>query len=64
MAGEIIFFSLAGPVGDYTGAPTVIFRGIFRYTVLLARMNSEAAMGGAGDFIFFRVPNSLEGCDG
>ncbi len=25
MAGEIIFFSLAGPVGDYTGAPTVIF---------------------------------------
>ena len=26
MAWDIIFFSLAGPVGDYTGAPTVIFR--------------------------------------
>ncbi len=26
MAWDIIFFSLAGPVGDYTGANTVIFR--------------------------------------
>jgi hypothetical protein len=26
MAWDIIFFSLAGPVGDYTGAHTVIFR--------------------------------------
>jgi hypothetical protein len=26
MAWEIIFFSLAGPVGDYTEAHTVIFR--------------------------------------
>ncbi len=25
MAWDIIFFSLAGPVGDYTGAQTVIF---------------------------------------
>ncbi len=29
MAGDIIFFSLAGPVGDYTGAHTVIFQGFF-----------------------------------
>jgi hypothetical protein len=29
MAGDIIFFSLAGPVGDYTGAPTVIFQRFF-----------------------------------
>ncbi len=29
MAGDITFFNLAGPVGDYTGAPTVIFREIF-----------------------------------
>ena len=29
MAGDIIFFSLAGPVGYYTGAHTVIFRGVF-----------------------------------
>jgi hypothetical protein len=46
-------------VGDYTGAHTVIFRGIFSiYYKLLARRNSEAAMGGrgwgagAGDIIF------------
>ncbi len=31
MAGYIIFFSLAGPVRDYTGAHTVIFRGVFVY---------------------------------
>jgi hypothetical protein len=29
MAGDIIFFSLAGAVGDYTGAHTVIFRWVF-----------------------------------
>jgi hypothetical protein len=29
MAGDIIFFSLAGPVGDYTGANAVIFQGFF-----------------------------------
>jgi hypothetical protein len=29
MSGDIIFFSLAGPVGDYTGVHTVIFRGVF-----------------------------------
>ncbi len=46
MAGDITFFSLAGPMEDYTGAPTVIFRGIC--SILLARRNNEAAMGGAG----------------
>jgi hypothetical protein len=29
MAGDIIFFSHAGPAGYYTGAHTVIFRGVF-----------------------------------
>jgi hypothetical protein len=29
IGGDIIFFSLAGPVGDYTGAHTVIFQGFF-----------------------------------
>ncbi len=28
-AGGVIFFSLAGPVGDYIGAHTVIFQGLF-----------------------------------
>jgi hypothetical protein len=44
-------------VGDYTGAHTVIFRGIFSI-YYLADGTSEAAMGGAllgagkGDIIF------------
>ena len=57
MGGGIIFFSLAGPVGDYTGAPTVIFRGIFSInyepegTAKLQR--AERGWGtGAGDIIF------------
>ena len=29
MAGDNIFFSLAGPLGDYTGTHTVFFRGVF-----------------------------------
>jgi hypothetical protein len=29
IAGDIVLFSFSGPVGDYTGAHTVIFRGIF-----------------------------------
>ncbi len=36
MAGYILFFSLAGPVGDYNGAHTAIFRGVFVYTVSLS----------------------------
>jgi hypothetical protein len=59
MAGKIIFFSIAGPVRDYTGAPTVFFAGFF--DILLARMNSKAAMGGAGDLIFFWVPKGAMG---
>jgi hypothetical protein len=44
IAGDIIFFSLAGPVGDYTG-PILCFFAVFFYT-LFARRFSEAAMGG------------------
>ncbi len=29
IAGDILLFSLGGQVGDYTGAHTVIFRGVF-----------------------------------
>jgi hypothetical protein len=65
IAGDILLFSLGGQVGDYTGAHTVIFRGIFSiYYKLLARRNSEAAMCGSGvggrggGHYFFRVPNS------
>ena len=29
ITGDLIFFSLGGPVGDYTGAHTVIFQGFF-----------------------------------
>ncbi len=36
MAGYILFFSLTGPVGDYNGAHTAIFRGVFVYTVSLS----------------------------
>ncbi len=58
ITGDLIFFSLGGPVGDYTGAHTVIFRGIFSI-YYSADGTSEAAMGGAwlgagkGDIIFF-----------
>ena len=57
ITGDLIFFSLGGPVGDYTGAHTVIFRGIFSI-YYSADGTSEAAMGGAwlgagkGDIIF------------
>ncbi len=33
VAGNILFFSLGGPGGDYTGAHTVIFHGIFLYII-------------------------------
>ncbi len=69
--------SLGGLLGDYTGAYTMIFRGIFfhTYTVLLAIpiRNSEDAMGGAevggggghgGHFFLGCRIRSLEGCDG
>ncbi len=35
------------------------FRGVFLYIINFAGRISEAAMGGAGDIIFFRVPSSL-----
>jgi hypothetical protein len=37
MAGDIIFFSLAGPVGYYTGAHTVIFFAVFFLYVILQK---------------------------
>jgi hypothetical protein len=33
IAGDLIFFCLGGPVGDYTGAHTLIFRGIFLFMI-------------------------------
>ncbi len=44
MAGDIIFCSLAGPVGDYTG-PILCFFAVSFY-ILFAGRFSEAAMGG------------------
>jgi hypothetical protein len=51
MAGEIIFFSLAGPVEDYTEAPTVIFRGIFRY--IISQNEQRSCNGRSGGLYFF-----------
>jgi hypothetical protein len=46
IAGDLILFSLGGPVGDYTGTQTVIFRGNF--SIYYSQDGtSEAAMGGA-----------------
>ncbi len=63
IAGDIFLISLGDQVRDYTGAHTVIFRGIFSiYYKLFARRNSEAVMGGSGvggrggGHYFFRVP--------
>ena len=47
MARGIIFFSLAGSVGDYKGAHTVIFRKVFFFILFTERI-SEAAMGRRG----------------
>jgi hypothetical protein len=54
MAGDILLFSLADPVGDYTGAYTVIVFVVF-FFLLFSRRRSEAAMGGggAGGIVFF-----------
>ena len=52
-AGDIIFFCLAGPLGDYTGTHTVIFRKVS--FILFSRRKSKAAMGkwgGGGHYIF------------
>jgi hypothetical protein len=56
MAGENIFFSLAGPVGDYTEAHTVIFRGVFSlyYSILLKEEQScDGQVGGGGGHCIF-----------
>jgi hypothetical protein len=48
IARDIIFFSLAGPVGDYIGVHTVISLEFFY--ILFAGIISEAAIvGGTGD---------------
>ena len=31
IAGDILLFSFSGPVGDYTGAHTVIFKGFSQW---------------------------------
>ncbi len=46
ITGDLIFFSLVGPVGYYTGAHTAIFHWIFSI-YYSADGTSEAAMGGA-----------------
>jgi hypothetical protein len=64
MAVDIIFFSLAGPVGDYTGAHTVIFRGFFSINYLQKEERScDGQAGGGGGLAFFRAPNCLQVCD-
>jgi hypothetical protein len=48
IAGDIIFFSLAGPVGDYTGVHNVIFRckfSIFYSPELSAKLRSSGEQG-------------------
>ncbi len=62
MAGDIIFFCLAGPLGDYTRTHTVIFRRVFPlYYSPEGRAKLRWASGGGGGIIFCRVPNSLQG---
>ncbi len=52
MAGDIIFFWLAGPVGDWKRAPTVIFRRVF-FFILFSRRKNKAAMGDGGGALHF-----------
>jgi hypothetical protein len=68
MAGDITFFSLPGPVGDYTGALLWFFVGFFWYIISQKEQRgyngrSRGEDRGGGHY-FFWVPNSLEGCDG
>jgi hypothetical protein len=63
IAGDIILFSLGGLVGDYTWAYTMIFRGIISQKEQRS-CNGRSGGGGLGrGHYFFRVPNSLGGCD-
>jgi|LakMenE18May11ns_1017448.scaffolds.fasta_scaffold7767195_1 hypothetical protein len=47
IAGDIIFFSLGSTVGHFTGAHSVMFRGIFSI-YYSPDGTSEAEVGGAG----------------
>jgi hypothetical protein len=51
----IIFFSLAGPVGDYTGAHTVFFSQDFFLNIILQKeeRNCDGQVGEG--IVFFRV---------
>ena len=65
MAGDNIFFSLAVPLGDYTGSIPCFFAGFFLYFILQKEERScDEQVGGEGGIVFFSVPNSLPGCDG
>jgi hypothetical protein len=61
MAGDILFFSLAGPQGNYTGAHTVVFSaGFFLYIIL--QMEERSCNGQVGGALYLLgVPNSLQG---
>ncbi len=52
IAGDIILFSLSGLVGDYTGACTVIFRGIISQEQLSCNGRSGGGGQGRGTLIF------------
>ncbi len=74
MAGDIIFFSLAGPLWYYTGAHTVIFCGIFSLSVCyspegrakLRWADKSFDVGGPSsiDLIYFWGSNKKQQCDG
>jgi len=56
MAGDIIFFCLAGPLVDYTEAHTGIFRGVFYVRGSLCSVALRAQRSSD------RVQRSSEGC--
>ncbi len=49
IAGDIIFLSLAGQVGDYTEVHTVIFSLEFFYILFAGIISKAAIVGGTGD---------------
>jgi hypothetical protein len=53
MAGDNIFFSLAGPLGDYTGPILCFFAGFFLYFILQKEERScDEQVGGRGALYF------------
>ena len=64
MAGDIIYFSVAGPVGYYTGAHAVIFRVVFSLYYSPEGRAKLRWAGRGGGIVFFRVPNSLQWWNG